>query len=359
MENIRTLLKDCSLEAVSHKREGSLLSVSGSATVSEALKTLADAGVLSLPVADAESGGFCGVLSVTDCLRQIAKELKVEKASLPSTCTLDTVSSAFNTMRSMKVQDIMHPGDLWYVEGAKPSVLDAVREMMTEKQIHHRLYTCASLEDTRPNGVLSQSDVTQMLWDHRVELGNVLKKSVEELGLCGAAAETVPASQPTLKTLIDMYRDRKTCMGVVDTAGGKLVGNLSISDLRKVTPDLYAMLLAPVGEFILALHGQPVPEGEVDWSSALASVPLHSVSSSTPYETVLEMLSVKKLHRVYVVDSAGSPRRSSYIGIITLTDVLRPLNPPESVERPTEGLAGGLPAGGGEETVASAQAIAV
>lgn len=33
-------------------------------------------------------------------------------------------------------------------------------------------------------GVLSQSDVTQMIWDHRIELGNLLKKSVEELGLC-------------------------------------------------------------------------------------------------------------------------------------------------------------------------------
>jgi hypothetical protein len=74
-----------------------------------------------------------------------------------------------------------------------------------------------------------------------------------------AAAETVPASHTALQVFVDMYRDHKTCMGVLDAPGGSLVGNISISDLRYVTPALYAKLHAPVGEFILALRGLPAP----------------------------------------------------------------------------------------------------
>lgn len=71
------------------------------------------------------------------------------------------------------------------------------------------------------------------------------------------------------------------------------------------------------------------------------------MSPSESYERVLEMLSVQRLHRVYVI--GDTIKGAQYFGVITLTDVLRPLNPPESIELPCEGPAGGLPAGSGED----------
>jgi len=56
-----------------------------------------------------------------------------------------------------------------------------------------------------------------------------------------------------------MARDKKSCMGILDVPGGTLIGNLSASDLRYVTPALYSALTAPVGEFILRMKGLPVP----------------------------------------------------------------------------------------------------
>jgi CBS domain-containing protein len=43
---------------------------------------------------------------------------------------------------------------------------------------------------------------------------------------------SVPASLSTLEALSQMARDHKSSMGVTDPATGKLIGNLSVSDLR-------------------------------------------------------------------------------------------------------------------------------
>ena len=75
-----------------------------------------------------------------------------------------------------------------------------------------------------------------------------------------AAAETVPATETALQVLTDMWRDHKTCMGITDPATGDLVGNMSISDLRQLSTEQFPLLAAPIGAFVLAIRGFPVPE---------------------------------------------------------------------------------------------------
>jgi CBS domain-containing protein len=74
-----------------------------------------------------------------------------------------------------------------------------------------------------------------------------------------------------------------------------------------------------------------------DWSSALRAVPLHIVFPNTKFAKVLEVLSVHKLHRVYVLD-----HKEHSIGIITLTDILRQLLP-KVEEIPSAGPGMNLP----------------
>ena len=207
------------------------------------------------------------------------------------------------------VSDIMHAGEIWYIQGQDPTVMDAVKDMLLRGQVHHRLFTCETLKDTVPTGILSQSDIVRLMWDHKVELEPELTKTVEDMGLCAAcspslpvhphscwslahrisqalwpfstpnteppaytsawtvdvtwdcvqaAAETEDASATLIQVLVDMWRDHKSCMGV--TYKGDLVGNLSISDLRYMTQDLFEYLGKPVGQFLLASRGLPVPE---------------------------------------------------------------------------------------------------
>jgi len=54
------------------------------------------------------------------------------------------------------------------------------------------------------------------------------------------------------------------------------------------------------------------------YTELLSTAPVVAVNGSNTLEEVLEILAIKGLHRVYVVDAAKKP-----ISIITLTDVLR------------------------------------
>jgi hypothetical protein len=73
-----------------------------------------------------------------------------------------------------------------------------------------------------------------------------------------AAAECVEANDQLMTVLAGMYRDKKSCMGVMH--GGHLVGNISISDLRWFSPEESRFLTQPVGNYLLAMNKLPLPE---------------------------------------------------------------------------------------------------
>lgn len=73
-----------------------------------------------------------------------------------------------------------------------------------------------------------------------------------------AAAECVNADDVLMDVLASMFNDHKSCMGVMHE--GKLVGNISISDLRSFSPDMHAYLMQPVGNYLLAIKGLPVTQ---------------------------------------------------------------------------------------------------
>jgi CBS domain-containing protein len=78
--------------------------------------------------------------------------------------------------------------------------------------------------------VVSQSDVIKLLWNNRAVFGPVLSSTVESLEMDDGAALTVPATLPALEAFGFMARDHKSSLGLTD--GGKLVANLSVSDIR-------------------------------------------------------------------------------------------------------------------------------
>ena len=59
------------------------------------------------------------------------------------------------------------------------------------------------------------------------------------------------------------------------------------------------------------------------WAELLSGAPAVSVTGASSLEAVLELLAVRGLHRVYVINAEGKA-----ISIITLTDVLRLITKP-------------------------------
>ena len=101
------------------------------------LQVLKQANILSTPVTG-PNNQFCGVFSVTDVLKALVKALKLEKARSSFDMRADDAARALLKIYQGTVAAVMHPGDLWYIEGQDATVLDAVRDMLQRRQVGRR-----------------------------------------------------------------------------------------------------------------------------------------------------------------------------------------------------------------------------
>lgn len=255
---------------------------------------------------------------------------------LPPAEALQEIGAAFG---QQIVEKLQHPGDLWLLAaGDASSVLDAVTESfhVQDATVHHRLYVCEAAKAAatksathdrttvlniqpgservaasgmRVTGVVSQSDVVATILANKQVLGAAANKTVEDLELDDGAVFTVTTDTPALNAFGTLVRDKKSSVGIVDETG-KLVGNLSVSDVRALrSPAAFASLRLGVADFLAEARGPATPRG-----TGLVV----TVSPKTTFIEVLQRLTPMHLHRVYVVDADNKP-----VSIITLTDVLR------------------------------------
>ena len=71
---------------------------------------------------------------------------------------------------------------------------------------------------------------------------------------------TIAADAPALEAFSKMARDHKSALGVTDPKTGKLIGNISVSDIRGLAPEDFPQLLKTAGDYALVHHGQPASQ---------------------------------------------------------------------------------------------------
>lgn len=339
----RALLDTKNLGHFIDEKHVELASVSKSATVADALTVLDKLHVLSLPVVD-DAGEYAGCISVGDLLRGLMNEMDtnlgehwVDNISEISAAKLQEIGAHFT---SRTITSMIHAGDLWLRGDDKTSLMSVILEgfAIKENKAHHRIFVCdptkaASIDihdkttvlnfeagsgsvDTsamRPTDVVSQMDVVRLLQQNQAAMGEVATTRVEDLHVFMGAAFTVASTMTALEAFQHMAADYKSCMGVVD-GEGKLVANLSLSDIRGLATGGFERLLGSVVDYAVEVNGGP------------------NIECLTPNNTFGELLDTlvqKKRHRVYILDEVESA-----ISIVTLTDVLRAVVTPETVPVP-------------------------
>ncbi|PSC72908.1 DNA repair XRCC3-like protein [Micractinium conductrix] len=315
--------------------QNSLVSVTTGCRLESAVQVMNAVKILSVPVL--QRGEYHGCISVNDLLKNLALALNAKKPhwleSGAAAFTADELVAVGKELAGKSVGELDHSGSLFLLNAqTTTSMLDFVQNSFDIKDsthhVHHRVYVCLApgTDHTTQAGattvvnathaasssgklavthVVSHLDVVRLLAANKAALGGAAEQSVEALGLTAGAVFCVPASTPAVEAFGRMAVDHKSCLGLVDAAG-KLVGNLSASDLRGlVSAEAFATLLSSAVDYDAAQRGGQNPA-------------LGTVTADTTLGELLDMLVAGKMHRVYVVDSEGKP-----ISIITLTDVLR------------------------------------
>jgi len=158
-------------------------------------------------------------------------------------------------------------------------------------------------------GIISQSDIIRFLSKNKSCLDPLRNRSLEKLGLLGEVV-TVSAQEPVINVFSELYMRGITGMGVVDS-NGKLIGNVSASDLRGLQWFDFASLTLSVQDFLTSAKARTV--ARECHSMHMRVVELHP---SSTLEELITVFANSRVHRVYICEEKIP------VGVVTLTDVL-------------------------------------
>jgi CBS domain-containing protein len=312
-------------------------------SVGEALERLAASHITSAPLVTPASGAtdsgyrVLAFMSVRDILRHFT--MRARDTVPPSPHLLQRMAAlaalghslAGEQALSLHVQD---DGDMLYASAAPTTtMLDVVRGSLLRGPVQrpalparHRVGVFDS--HGHVTDIISQSDVVAWLRSlGPVALGPIAGQSLHALGLaCGRTVITVPATLPTDQALAVLV-GHQSSVGVVDAGSGALVGTLSDSDFRGCLPWDLGSLALPVAQWLVHAKGVSViHDGKSStirdpWAHALFIARI--VISLPPTATLLEVMDTlvtRRIHRVFIVSTAGAP-----LAVVSHTDVLNAL----------------------------------
>lgn len=347
-------------------------------SIGQALKALAKRKVLSAPLVvspgleDARESGdepaapaLLGWIDVFDLLKGLLTHLKDKHKKLPTNMLLlmgelesegkHYAGKTLVTLHGTEDRGLIYQGDI------SASLMDTIKTIFLSgagtgaKVIHRLALFDASGTITH---VVSQLDFIRFLASHEEKLGQLADASVQSLGLVsGRPVVSVEPNVPTVLAFEKMLLAGVSAAAVVSDKG-KIIANLSVSDLRCIQPEHLGVLALPVAEFLALLHqtsylgysqrssdhaehsffaGSPrsfgrgagmrpmVPSGDGRPAEAPPSgeddaVRLITAKRDSTFADVLHLLSDNHVHRVYVVDPAATPE---VVGVLTPTDILR------------------------------------
>jgi CBS domain-containing protein len=188
---------------------------------------------------------------------------------------------------------------------------------------------------------LSHWDVVSFLGKHLSELGNIVNRSLLDLNLVSSNLEqqhqqpqqlsfaqssiqSINSNTPALVGFRKMFSETQpliSALPIVD-AHGKLVGNLSATDIGIISPDNISVLMKPVGEFVQDMQEiestklrSPSAKDEYDRMSYIFIVTAQPTDVLGP---VLKRLCDSRVHRVWICDEQAKP-----IGVVSMSDAIR------------------------------------
>lgn len=339
------------------------------ATVEQALKTLARHKILAAPVvltsesaaSDAQwpcefgASDILGFADIRDVLSSFLQDIKVEELIrmklLQRMRLLEERGQLFAASQIKDLKQLGGDGDFLHITQAKVSLMELVlyglldpkrRAMHAGEYVNEVVHRVALFDAAgRITHIISQTDIIRFLLRNSDKLGDIIKLTVENLGFVGKKVEAVHPEMSALEAMNLMNKKKISSLVVVD-GNKKVIGNFSISDMRTIMAEHFGALSLPVGEFLALEHGTEflgyarVLDEEVVGSAghrfvtdrvsrARPRTPGEEVGQRmilcTPDWTLLQVMEAlvnNRIHRLYVIDSEDRPT-----GIITCTDILR------------------------------------
>lgn len=241
----------------------------------------------SVPVINKETHQYLGILDMKDFVAYIlwlfGDKTKTKLEFMP-----DTPEDILNLWKKNPFVGVL----------STSSVAEALDYL--SKHHLHRLPVIDSVSKTKVTAMLSQSTIISWLYLQNATVLEPLKISVDKMASSSKKLISMPESSLMLAVFQKLYEcDIYGC--AITNDEGKLVGNISVTDLQFSINENLEYLGSPVSKLFQDFKRYK---------------PVTVTSSNTVLEAV--GLAVENgVHRVYIVDKDNKPT-----GLITLTDLL-------------------------------------
>jgi len=285
------LLKEKTIaDLLSNQQKQDVYCFTETQTLESALKELSQRKILSAPVK--QNGGFGGMISMMDIATYVAfasffkTEQPPTKEEFSKYTKLDAPVSALAGMGSEESTRS------W--EADESASIFSLLEPF-QKGVHRVLVKTGD-----KHVVVSQSDVVSFINANSQFTGDFFQRSLDTV--INRKLVTVTADKSALHAFQKMQQEGISAIPVVD-GDGKIVGQISASDLRGITTEKLPEVLGTVKDFEESHFGARAPT-TVNESGTIGDAMVQCIAG--------------RLHRVWVVNGDGKA-----VGVVTLSDLLK------------------------------------
>jgi len=308
----KELLEELMLTSVMDKElwpaSGEVYAAQRKDTLISVFQTLIEKSFLSVPVLQQTKQKWYGFLDITDIVKYIVDHFGDQ--NLESVDDYWKHLKENDRFKELVVNDVIK----YPLTRRNPfhPVLDTyslfhVVELLAKERSLHRVPIVSAQRNLR--NIITQSQIIGFLHRRKELLGDFNNDKC--IDIATKPVVSVNAGRTAMDAFSEMMSRNVSGVAIVDN-DGKLVGNLSLRDIKGVTSDgkLFERLYRSVGGFVAELrkdfeakHGRPpAPVVVAEDATILAA---------------LEAIHKAEVHRVFVVDAQEKP-----IGVVALKDIL-------------------------------------
>jgi len=313
IKSFAQVLKNISVQRIVYENwiRKRLVLVGKKQPLERALSRINTHNILSLPVVDEDSpvGAVIGLLDVLDIIAAVSESAEGSPTARPRRNTLFT-----------PIQEIMgKPGHRpTYLISTHTSLYQAIHHFATSGiqrvMIVDRIIEEGTVvEQTKPEemvvGLLTQSDLVRFVAENFVWMKRepIFQKTLQELGLGQRKPITVDMSVQAYQAFMEIHKQGSEGVAMVD-ANGKLIANVSASNIKGMTRRNYQLLFRPLTQYLAR-----------DRKRGWWQLPLCTTLDTKLEQVVLQFVAAK-VHRMYICDAEGRPT-----GEVSLSDVMAQL----------------------------------
>ncbi|GBB96380.1 hypothetical protein RclHR1_02740011 [Rhizophagus clarus] len=280
-----------------------LIAAKPNITVREALKTMEQYNITSLPIYSHDSDNIVTIVNLVDVLNYIIKEAVADE-KLPSKLDSEKSLSLNNPIEVVMTLDADRESYRMLKADANEPIHQLIEAFSSGI---HRCLVIDYTEKVHPY-VLTQTDIIRYVQTNPECLSGIdLNNSLESFGLAGPRNVVIGRDNETaLNVYRRMAEKSLTGIPIIKHDGEHLIGNLSVSDLRGLNYASINNLVLPVLDFLGTL-----PKAE-------ATLNPITVSKDISLKEALKIIVDNHIHRLWVVN-----KERKVDNVISLTDLIK------------------------------------